>query len=257
MVLGSVGLALAGRRDLPSAFRYAGLQVGRVVGLLQGARARADRFTTQNELRHLQNELRSGLRELDQVKTELVVAASMGRTVGATTSLSKRPISSRTIVAPTPQPELVMSPSRYRTSMGGTSMIAPSVATGDSSIPNTEIDGVRDAKETMAAAIESLSFAPSIQSERASMEEEWEKKGMSFRSIAEQGLWINDSSLRKTATSDATTGSETLERIMQQNLVFDQYDRVIASQEHELEQKIKDIETKGRSLGRELSNNEV
>eukprot|EP00536_Pseudo-nitzschia_multiseries_P005858 jgi/Psemu1/191709/e_gw1.118.116.1 len=75
-VLGAVGIAVTGKRDLPTACRFVGHQLGRVVGLLQGARARADRFAHHNELRALQNELRSGLRELDHVKTELAVAAS-------------------------------------------------------------------------------------------------------------------------------------------------------------------------------------
>mmetsp|Transcript_13273 Transcript_13273/g.27257 ORF Transcript_13273/g.27257 Transcript_13273/m.27257 type:complete len:132 (+) Transcript_13273:116-511(+) len=81
-VLGAVGVAATGKRDLPRACRFVGHQVGRVVGLLRGARARADRFAHHNELRSLQNELRSGLRELDRVKTELAVAASSGGAVG-------------------------------------------------------------------------------------------------------------------------------------------------------------------------------
>ena len=93
-VLGAVGVAVTGKRDLPKACRFVGQQLGRVVGLLQGARARADRFAHHNELRALQNELRSGLRELDQVKTELAVAASsqgvMGRGLGTSTRSANR-----------------------------------------------------------------------------------------------------------------------------------------------------------------------
>ena len=93
-VLGAVGVAVTGKRDLPKACRFVGQQLGRVVGLLQGARTRADRFAHHNELRALQNELRSGLRELDQVKTELAVAASsqgvMGRGLGALTRSANR-----------------------------------------------------------------------------------------------------------------------------------------------------------------------
>ena len=55
-IVGAVGATLAGRKDLPTAFRFVGSQVGRVVGLLQGARARADSYTAQNELRQLQND---------------------------------------------------------------------------------------------------------------------------------------------------------------------------------------------------------
>ena len=93
-VLGAVGVAVTGKRDLPNACRFVGHQLGRVVGLMQGARARADRFAHHNELKALQNELRSGLRELDQVKTELAVAASsrgvMGNSLGAMTKSANR-----------------------------------------------------------------------------------------------------------------------------------------------------------------------
>jgi Sec-independent protein translocase protein TatA len=63
VILG-ISIAAIGRKDLPKASRFFGNKVGRVVGLLQGARARADRFAQKNELNALQNELRSGLREL-------------------------------------------------------------------------------------------------------------------------------------------------------------------------------------------------
>ncbi|KAI2509878.1 zinc-RING finger domain [Fragilaria crotonensis] len=71
-----------GRKDLPRAARFAGTQTGRIVGLLQGARVRADRFAAQSELRQLQNELRSGLRELDAVRSEVAVAVSSQGMVG-------------------------------------------------------------------------------------------------------------------------------------------------------------------------------
>ena len=231
-VLGSVGAALAGRRDLPTASRYVGLQVGRVVGLLQGARARADRFSAQNELRQLQNELRSGLRELDQVKTELIVAASMERTLGTTTPLANRR-----------RPEKVV---------GDTPTVTANIGR---SIPKFNTDNVRarEVKLSLTAGVESLPLSPAIQSERASMEEEWEKRGISFRSIAEQGYWMQDStvSLQTSTTGEGTTGSESLEKIIQQNLLFDQYDRVVKSQEYELEQRVADMETKGRNKGGE------
>eukprot|EP00571_Detonula_confervacea_P016612 CAMPEP_0172311172 /NCGR_PEP_ID=MMETSP1058-20130122/14059_1 /TAXON_ID=83371 /ORGANISM="Detonula confervacea, Strain CCMP 353" /LENGTH=89 /DNA_ID=CAMNT_0013024263 /DNA_START=134 /DNA_END=399 /DNA_ORIENTATION=- len=70
-VLTSAGLLLIGRKDLPIASHAVGQQLGRIVGLLQGARLRADRFATDHQLKQLQNEFRSGLRELDAVKAEL------------------------------------------------------------------------------------------------------------------------------------------------------------------------------------------
>jgi Sec-independent protein translocase protein TatA len=89
LIVGSIGIAITGKRDIPKVCNFVGIQLGRVVGLLQGARVRADQFTQHNELKSLQNELRSGLRELDQVKTELAIAASssgmVGRSLGPTT----------------------------------------------------------------------------------------------------------------------------------------------------------------------------
>ena len=81
MVTG-VGFALVGKKDLPRVFHTCGTQVGRLVGLLQGARARADRFSSNNELRQLQNEFRSGLREIDAVRSELAVSMSSRGVVG-------------------------------------------------------------------------------------------------------------------------------------------------------------------------------
>ena len=74
VVIIGISVAAIGRKDLPKASKFLGNKVGKVVGLLQGARARADLFAQSNELNALQNELRSGLRELDTVKGELAVA---------------------------------------------------------------------------------------------------------------------------------------------------------------------------------------
>lgn len=67
---------VTGRKDLPAACGLVGSQLGCIMGLLQGARARDNQYTAQNERKQLQNESRSGLRELDQVRTELAIAAS-------------------------------------------------------------------------------------------------------------------------------------------------------------------------------------
>jgi len=63
-VIIGMSVVMIGKKDLPKASKFFGNQVGRLVGILQGARARADRFAQTNELHALQNELRSGLREL-------------------------------------------------------------------------------------------------------------------------------------------------------------------------------------------------
>ena len=51
-------IAMVGRKDLPKASHFLGMKIGQVVGLLQGARARADRFATNNELKALQNQIK-------------------------------------------------------------------------------------------------------------------------------------------------------------------------------------------------------
>ena len=90
-ILIGAATAIIGRKDLPRASRFLGAKMGRVVGFLQGARLRADQFASSNELTALQNELRSGLRELDTVKGELAIAASsrglVGRGLGSTVGL--------------------------------------------------------------------------------------------------------------------------------------------------------------------------
>ncbi|EED92082.1 predicted protein [Thalassiosira pseudonana CCMP1335] len=78
-VITGVGIVLIGRKDLPIAANTLGKQVGRIVGLLQGARMRADRFATDHQLKQLQNEFRSGLRELDAVKAEMAGAMLSSR----------------------------------------------------------------------------------------------------------------------------------------------------------------------------------
>jgi Sec-independent protein translocase protein TatA len=152
-VVVGLGLAIIGRKDLPRASRTLGTQVGRVVGLLQGARARADRYASQNELRQLQNELRSGLRELDAVKSELAVSITgrglMGRSLGSMVS-------------------------------GANKQMVPS-------LPAASAMSYADAPERQPQ-LEPL--APEAQSIAAVAEEEWEKQGIAFKSKAESGAGL-------------------------------------------------------------------
>ena len=84
-VLTSAGLILIGRKDLPIASHALGQQIGRIVGLLQGARIRADRYANDHQLKQLQNEFKSGLRELDAVKAELAGSMLSSSQVGGGT----------------------------------------------------------------------------------------------------------------------------------------------------------------------------
>jgi Sec-independent protein translocase protein TatA len=320
-VLGAVGVAVTGKRDLPKACRFVGQQLGRVVGLLQGARARADRFAHHNELRALQNELRSGLRELDQVKTELAVAASsqgvMGRGLGATTRSANRtrPPHNRGVAGvgvgldgkswktpsslSTPLQQAVASPSfsPSPTSTATSNNIISSFNakkknnTGEndthsdnnknSAVPLslsdfdfTVADSVDDEEtsnnpnnstatsEEHSSVHQQQELSPAGQSERAVMEEEWTKQGIGFRAQAERGSWIGDSegdigsiggSGFSSSGSDGApsvvdttraTGSELLEHLERQCLIFDQYDRVVGEQEAEMEKRVERIQNK-------------
>lgn len=217
-----------GSKDLPRATRFLGTQVGRAVGLLQGARVRADRFTAQSELRQLQNELRSGLRELDAVRSEVAVAVSsqgvVGRNLGATVPGANR-----------------MNAGNQLQQIGG----APNVQNNLNSLSAGGMDN--RAAQTLALgtppplgasltaaaqpAPESISqvreLAPRSQAVAAIAEEEWQKQGIGFQSRAEQGL------------GDAT-GSGLLSNLYQQTLIFDQHDRVVFEQDELLRSRIEE-----------------
>ena len=102
------------------------------------------------------------------------------------------------------------------------------------------------------------------------MEDEWNKQGIGFRAQAEKGSWktddIGDGNYNDndhhygdyTRTADSSrsnssgnfnviadttraTGSELLEDLERQCLVFDQYDRVVGKQEEEMKQRVERI----------------
>ncbi|KAG7336483.1 hypothetical protein IV203_027532 [Nitzschia inconspicua] len=266
-VVSAVGMALTGRRDLPAACRFVGSQIGRVVGLLQGARARADQFAHQNELKQLQNEFRSGLRELDQVKMELAVAASsrgmIGRGLGVTTGSANRvaggaiPLGNLTKPtggAATTSPVTstpVYSTGSLSTSSPGSSGLSSSVLTSilpqsrrsDLLPPTTGNNSNLDLFDFEVSHSEnsndSVEVSPSgvTNMECAVIQEEWEKQGIGFRAVAEQGQWNYTSNSPSWDTNKAT-GSELLEYLERQCLIFDQYDRAIAKEDQALRERM-------------------
>jgi len=157
VVIGA-GFFIIGRKDLPRAAKVVGTQVGRIVGLLQGARARADRFAGKNELTQLQNELRSGLRELDTIRSEMAVAVSsqgvVGRTLGATVPAvnNRKPIMNNLKASAVPMEDV-------------------------SKLSHTEDDDSSIARN----------LAPRSQAVAAVAEDEWQKQGIGFQSIGEKG----------------------------------------------------------------------
>lgn len=212
-VMTGLCLALVGRKDLPKASRFAGTQVGRVVGLLQGARVRADRFAQQNELRQLQNELRAGLRELDMVKAEIAVAASskgtIGRTLGATVSGVNRNIT----------------PLAVSGSDGGGGM-TPSAFVSSMMPVEASAQGAPSSAEMPSADVV-RPLAPRSHSVAAVAEDEWQKQGIGFKSRAEQ-------------MGSEMGGSKILSNLIQQSLIFDQHDRVVQEQQEALQSKVED-----------------
>jgi Sec-independent protein translocase protein TatA len=224
-VVAGLGLFLVGRHDLPAAARVVGTQVGRFVGLLQGARARADRFAAHHELRQLQNELRAGLRELDAVKSEVALSMSsrgmVGRGLGAT-------------VAGVDRKGVV--PGYDRQQMSGLEG-QPSSTT---MMNSTERADLSEANSVPA----SLSSSSAHSMIGAVAEEEWKKIGIDFTSRAEQGSGLNYKNVEQ-------TGSATLAAYLRNSLIFDQYDRVVHEQDQILQSKIDSIFLKKSSKPKE------
>lgn len=237
LVVLAVSVTVIGRNDLPKASRFLGKHVGRIVGLLQGARARADRFTVDNDLSVLQSELRSGLRELDTVKGELAVAASsrgmMGRGLrpsGAGGGVAGGAIHRMT----TPQAMMGTNPS----ALSGSDYLAAA--------RNSEAAS-SSSSHTVTASSSLSQLAPRTQSVAAVAEEEWEKQGIGFRSRAEMGTGsVGPGMVRPGgysggggSSSDRDVGgSSLLADVFQQNLIHDQYDRAVMEQDRDLEERM-------------------
>lgn len=243
VVVSAVGLAMIGRQDLPRAARTAGQSVGRIVGLLQGARARADRFTAHNELKQLQNELRGGLRELDAVKSELALSMSpggmMGRNLGAMVPSANK------------APTAAAGGGNNRLLAGGSSSLttgayAPSASFSRAPITSPISIAFPDNPTTATSTSERF-LAPIKQTVGAVAEEEWAAQGIAFRSRAEKG-----SGLRDGAVQQSTSGSAILANLLQQTLIFDQYDRVVQEQDNILQSKLDRIQEKVQGKKKEL-----
>ena len=245
-VVGAVGVAVTGRRDLPAACRFVGSQLGRVVGLLQGARARADQYAAQNELRQLQNELRSGLRELDQVRTELAVAASsqgiVGRTLGATTPSANRAIQNLRPSLPGGGSPMASGPMAMTSGMS--SLLDPSSnpAANAGKSEGSSADETRTVAFDLPAPSQKRSLpvaSLASHSEKAALEDEWEKQGIGYQTRAEQMYKRQMSQI-----SGPASGSQLLEGLIKQNLMWDQYDRVAGEQDAQLHERIEAMKAK-------------
>eukprot|EP00578_Thalassiosira_sp_NH16_P026428 CAMPEP_0181082660 /NCGR_PEP_ID=MMETSP1071-20121207/3742_1 /TAXON_ID=35127 /ORGANISM="Thalassiosira sp., Strain NH16" /LENGTH=289 /DNA_ID=CAMNT_0023164265 /DNA_START=25 /DNA_END=894 /DNA_ORIENTATION=+ len=263
-VLTGVGLVLIGRKDLPVASRALGQQVGRIVGLLQGARLRADRFTADHQLKKLQNEFRSGLRELDAVKAELAgsmmsgggvagiggnlnlgamvsgvdrrttrpTMGATGGTMGAAAAVASSVV--RANADPSPSSLQSMSASSIGAEYLAAAQQAESSRGGYSSSP----DGGGGEMTTSAR------LAPRSQSVAAVAEEEWEKRGIGFRSVAEGGVGgvqqqqSPDGMDYSSPVAGGAGGGVILSNYLRQSLIYDQYERTVREQDEALRSRV-------------------
>lgn len=264
LVLGVMGTFVIGKKDLPKACHFAGRQVGRVVGLLQGARARADRYAMDNEMKALQNELRMGLRELDAVKGELAVASTsglLGRGLGSTLSGANRMggMSSSSSIPASPRPPLQSQPQSQLVPpqiLGGTSLSKPFPSPDQQQKPINYLATASAAAESgmMTPPSSPLELAPRAHSVAAVAEEQWQKRGIGFVSKAEMGAHRRASgSGNDSSYSPPGGGSFLLADIMQESLIHDQYDRAVKEQDDLLRSKAELIQSKHKNQPDERS----
>ncbi|KAL3806737.1 hypothetical protein ACHAXA_000377 [Cyclostephanos tholiformis] len=246
--------------NLPPASRALGLQVGRVVGLLRGARLRADQYATDHQLRRLQNEFKSGLRELDAVKAEL--AGSM--TIGGGNRIGEG-MGGLGASVPGVDRGRRRAEVRRKAADDGTSTLwaAGGVAVGEGILAGASNsrpmgvgvgsmmvgDGPSSAPTTAAIVVPPHILSPRSRSVAAVAEEEWERRGIGFRSIAEGGEGCAASSLeRGVGSGGGVGGAVILSSHLRQLLIYDQYERTLREQDEALRSRIERVRNE-RSIG--------
>jgi len=267
-VLTSAGLILIGRKDLPIASHALGQQIGRIVGLLQGARIRADRYANDHQLKQLQNEFKSGLRELDAVKAELAgsmlsssqVGGGSGNLGALVSSVDKKKKKSSSMNGG----EMIggssmLASSGLQSSLSNSNIVGSVNNTIPPTIPQQSSNNMNNmGAEYLAAAQQAESakdnnnhnmanqaayLAPRSQSVAAVAEEEWEKRGIGFKSIAESGGGQNDthdmhSSSAIGSSSGSGGGATILSNYIRQSLIYDQYERTVREQDEALRSRV-------------------
>lgn len=245
-VLTGIGLVLIGRKDLPVAANALGKQVGRIVGLLQGARIRADRFATDHQLKQLQNEFKSGLRELDAVKAEMAGAMMSNRGIGG---------SNLGAIVPGVNKKKEMS------TLGGSAAATSTLHHGHTPLQTPQISSI--GVDYLAAAKKSemnqssppisstlRELAPRSQSVAAVAEEEWEKQGIGFRSIAERGRYDSIPAEGQGGNFQTLSGggSLILSNYLRQSLIYDQYERTVREQDDALRSRVEKVQRERSSV---------
>lgn len=272
-MLSGLTFTIIGKKDLPAASKFLGTQVGRIVGVLQGVRLRADRMAMDSELAALQSEVRSGLRELDMVKGELAVAASSqglvgrrlrsGIATGGGGDGSSNNIGGQRQMIP-PSGGLGKTTSTFT---GPANATLPSTSGGvglgsSSGVSISGSDYLEAARTSEATSGQSsptpspLQLAPRSQSIAAVAEEEWEKQGIGFKSRAEMGAnntLFSDTTQTAGGTSIMSGGGSLLSDLLQQNLIHDQYDRTVMEQDDALRKRVDTIGAKRKSQNKETN----
>jgi len=252
-VLTGATLALVGRKDLPIVSRVFGQQLGRIVGLVHGARIRADRFASDHQLKRLQNEFKSGLRELDAVKAELA-GSMMHRGGGNNLGALVPGVDRRKDVSV--DSSMIMMGGTAEAGVGvtadGSSTPPPSQLTASSSMGADYLAAARQAEEASqqssssgGAVVMAARLAPRSQSVAAVAEEEWEKRGIGFRSIAEgrmQQQQQNDSTMGvPPGAGGGGGGAVILSNYLRQSLIYDQYERTVREQDEALRSRVEKV----------------
>jgi Sec-independent protein translocase protein TatA len=265
-VIGAVGVTFIGRKDLPKVAEKAGKHVGKFVGLLIGARQRMDKFAANNELQKLQSELRSGLRELDAVKSELAIASSTGGLVGRAlgSSLGSHGAAQRFSQH---QPQFGATPASLGSPAGAgalpnaaASSASANMMTPPSVYPSTSAAPVATANininkhsQQQSLLLSKPSLAPREHSVAAIAEEEWVKQGIGFKSRAEMGTFGSWKSSAASsghgnnanvggATQNNVGGASILNDLISESLIYDQYDRVLQEQSDALQSKARKVQ---------------
>ena len=226
-------------------------------------------------MKQLQNEFKSGLRELDAVKAELAgsmlsssqVGGSAGNLGALVSSVDKKKknLSSKSMNGG----EMIGGSSMLASSSGLQSSVSSSnvvggnnntISTITTTIPQQSSNNMNNmGAEYLAAAQQAESaqnnnnnsqhqhtsayLAPRSQSVPAVAEEEWEKRGIGFKSIAESGGGQIDThdmhSFSATGSSSGSGGGATiLSNYIRQSLIYDQYERTVREQDEALRSRV-------------------
>lgn len=185
-------------------------------------RTRADRFAAQNELAHLQGQVRTSMRQLQAVQAEVMSASSVQG--GSLSSPRPPPSSLRQPIsqtAATPNFNTKATP----LTMGGVSSrsaVSPSPSFLQSATLPTDasLDTNKMTKTILPPASRSIA---------AVAETEWARQGLAFTSRAEMGNYNPSAS-----DTSSPPGSVLLAKALQESLVYDQYDRVMKEQQEAL-----------------------